>query len=116
MLLQCSTHILSKGWRADSSLTLTQHFEVEVAACLTRRVVGHTAVASRVVDLRLAELHAAVEVRELEVWLRIKSVAVLQPGHGRGGRPVGHAEQRGGVSSDHRHVLGASCSVQTGRH
>lgn len=80
------------------------------------RVVGHAGVASRVVDLRLGELQAGVEVGELEVRLWIQSVPVLEPGHGRRGRPVGHTEQRGGVPSDHGHVLGAACSVQTGRH
>lgn len=100
----------------NSCLTLTQHFEIEVAARLTRRVVGHAAVASCVVDLCLDELHTGVQVRELEVWLWIQSVAVLQPGHCRGGRPIGHAEQRGGVSSDYGHVISAPCSVQTRRH
>lgn len=80
------------------------------------RVVGHAGVASRVVDLRLGELQAGVEVGELEVRLWIQSVPVLEPGHGRRGRPVGRTEQRGGVPSDHGHVLGAPCSVQTGRH
>lgn len=97
-------------------MPLTQHFEVEVAARLTRYIVSHAAVAPRVVDLRLCELQAAVEVGELEVRLWIQNVAVLQPGHSRGRRSIGHAEQRGGVSSDHRHVLGAACSVETRRH
>lgn len=110
------THILSEERKNDSCETLTQHFEVEVAARLAGRVVGHAGVASRVVDLRLGELQAGVEVGELEVRLWIQSVPVLEPGHGRRGRPVGHTEQRGGVPSDHGHVLGAACSVQTGRH
>lgn len=86
-----------------------------MSARLTRRIVGQTAVAPRVVDLRPCELQAGVEVGELEVRLWVQNVAVLQPGHGGGGRPVGHTEQRGGVSPDHGHVLGAACSVQTGR-
>lgn len=49
---------------------LTQHLQVEVAACLTSSVVRHTAVASCVVDLGLSDLYSGVQVEQSEVTVR----------------------------------------------
>lgn len=106
----------SEGRRSRRCDTLTQHSEVEAAARLTRLVVGHAGVEPGVVEPGRAELHGAVEVHQLEVWLWIQSLPVLEPGQGRGGRAVGRTQQQGRVSSDHRHVLAAPGAVQTRRH
>lgn len=49
---------------------LTQHFQVEVATCLTSSVVGHTGVASCVIDLGLDDLYSRIQVEESKVRVR----------------------------------------------
>lgn len=48
-------------------ISLTEHFQVEVAASLTSGVVGNTSVASCIVDLGLGDLHTHIQVEEFEV-------------------------------------------------
>lgn len=52
------------------SLSLTQHFQVEVATCLTSSVVNHTGVAPCIIDVGLDDLYCCIHVEELEVVVR----------------------------------------------
>lgn len=95
--------------------SLTEYFQVEVAASLTRGVVSHTGVASCVVDLGLGDLHTHILVQESEVGGWGQRLAVFEPGHGGGWGSVSNTQQRNHVSPDDRHIFSAACSVQTRR-
>lgn len=96
-------------------LPLTQHFEVKVAARLASCIVRHAGVASCVIDLCLDNFHSGVEVLESEVSVWIHRLPFFEPGHGGCWRPISDTQQGSQVSSDHSHVLCASCSIQTRR-
>lgn len=73
-------------------ISLTQHFQVEVAASLTGSIISQAGVTSCVIDLGLDDLHACIQAQEYEVGGWNKNFPFFKPGHSGGWGPISNTK------------------------